>query len=641
MNQSVKTAPGLLSECLYGVLDKSVQPQGLKPTRTTDGCNIDSHADDLQSSFNSRQPLLCANSEHGTVYSTATGYSNDSLTAVIIGQPRWTDRDLATKAKQSGHAQALLHAYQLMGNTLLSKLQGNFSLLIFDHTQKSLLAAVDRLGKFPLYYAETDEKFIVASSASVVAHHANKDLGISEQGTYNYIYFHMIPAPQTAYPGVKKLQAAHTITLTQSSSVLERYWTPVFSETPEHDMAGYARELKRSLGNAVQRAVQTSPKIGAFLSGGLDSSTIAGVLAEQGGGPVFSIGFSAEGYDEMAYARITAKHFGLELNEYYVTPEDVVSALPTIAASYDEPFGNSSALPAYFCAKMAAEYGVDTLLAGDGGDELFAGNERYAKQSLFESYLKVPGAIRHSAIEPALSYFPDSTPVISKMKSYIRQANTPLPGRLHTYNFLHQFNPSHLFEADFLKAVDTQQPGSNQESVFNAPINASQLNRMLYLDWQFTLADNDLRKVSHMCALAGVKVQYPMLDDEVVGLSCRIPSRWKLKSSLLNSNSGLRHFYKQALTGWLPQETIEKRKQGFGLPFGVWMRTHKPLQELAYDSLNNLKRHRIFRTEFIDQAIKLHREGDAAYYGELVWVLMVLELWLSQHQQPSAMERVA
>ena len=149
---------------------------------------------------------------------------------------------------------------------------------------------------------------------------------------------------------------------------------------------------------------------------------------------------------------------------------------------------------------------------------------------------------------------------------------------------------------------------------------------MLYLDWQFTLADNDLRKVSHMCALAGVEVAYPMLDDSLLTLAGEIPDEWKLKGQQL------RYFYKKALTNWLPQETITKKKQGFGLPFGVWMQTHKPLQEMAYDSLVKLKSRPYFKAEFLDKLIKLHREGHAAYYGELIWILTVLELWLERHE---------
>lgn len=647
MNQSVDTHANLFIECVYGALIKDEHSQ-----------QSTSHAAEdpvPQPLLDTRQPLHSSPLPNARLISTAAiATSGDhSVQVTVTGEPWWTDGHLQAQAQQQGHAAVVLEGYQRAGEKFLSDIAGSFSVIVVDTAKQTLLAAVDKLGRYPLYYRQSAAGIHVSSQIPALAkdllaagqnrqgaeHSSSFD--ISNQGIYNYIYFHMIPAPQSVYEGVHKLQAAHRLLVSANTLSVKRYWTPVFSEAPRRSMYDYGRELKRVLGKAVERALHQNPQTGAFLSGGLDSSTVAGVMAEHGGGPVFSIGFSAEGYDEMAYARITARHFGLELHEYYVTPEDVVTALPLIAASYDEPFGNSSALPAYFCAQMAARHGVGALLAGDGGDELFAGNARYAKQSLFEHYLRVPGTIRQTAIEPALSCFPDSTPLIAKLKSYVRQANTPLPGRLHTYNFLHQFNPAELFTADFLRGIDPRQPGRDQEEVFHAPQDASYVNRMLYLDWQYTLADNDLRKVSQMCALAGVKVLYPMIDDELIELSCQIPSQWKLKGSLLDSNAGLRHFYKKSLTGWLPQETIDKRKQGFGLPFGVWMRTHKPLQELAYDALSELKKYDIFQPQFLDQAVRLHRDGHAAYYGELVWILMVLQLWLSQRRQASSLERAA
>lgn len=642
MNQGVDIHVDLFTECVYGAVLQREAPRGEEQTVQP---SVPAPQDlQKQPLFNTRMPLRHASTESTLLCTSASigsATSPDGLTLTVIGEPYWLTQELQNQAKQQGHATTALSCYQALGTDFLSRLAGSFSVVIVDAQTQSLFAAVDKLGRYPLYYRESATAVQVANQVSALQTLDRTNLDISNQGIYNYIYFHMIPAPQTVYVGVHKLQAAHALRADRSGVSVTRYWTPTFSEAPARTMSDYGAELKQVLANSVRRALHSNPKTGAFLSGGLDSSTVAGIMAEQGGGPVFSIGFSAEGYDEMEYARLTARHFGLELNEYYVTPEDVVTALPRIAASYDEPFGNSSALPAYFCAKMAAEHGIEALLAGDGGDELFAGNARYAKQSLFEHYNKVPGAIRQSAIEPALSCFPETTPLIAKLKSYIRQANTPLPGRLHTYNFLHQFDAHQLFTPEFLRGVDPLQPGRDQEAIFHAPQHASHVNRMLYLDWQYTLADNDLRKVSQMCALAGVKVHYPMIDDEMLELSCKIPSHWKLKGSLLDSNAGLRHFYKKALTGWLPKETIQKRKQGFGLPFGVWMRTHRPLQELAYDSLSGLKKHGIFKPGFLDQAVQLHREGHAAYYGELVWILMVLELWLSQHQQMSALERAA
>ena len=342
---------------------------------------------------------------------------------------------------------------------------------------------------------------------------------------------------------------------------------------------------------------------------------------------MFSIGFDAEGYDEMEYARITAQHFGMTQHEYYVTREDVVSAVPMIAAHYDEPFGNSSVLPTYLCARLAAEAGVDCMLAGDGGDELFSGNERYAKQAVFERYWRVPGFLRKGLVEPVAHLMPNRTWLIKKGKSYIDQARLPLPDRLQTYNYLHRHAAAEFFCDDFLSDIDTGVPIQLQRDVYHRPGQATQLNRMLYMDWQFTLGDNDLRKVNHMCALGGVDVVYPMLDDELVDFSCSVPSAVKMQGNKL------RDFYKQAVTGFLPDATINKSKHGFGLPFGIWMATHKPLQEMCYDNLLKLKTRGYIRPEFIDQAIAMHQDIHAKFYGELMWVLMMLELWLASREQ--------
>jgi asparagine synthase (glutamine-hydrolysing) len=550
-----------------------------------------------------------------------------SFTAAITGTPRWKSNTLNQLAFEKGHAYTLLSAYKQQGTDFISDLSGAFSFVIINHDTLELLAGTDRMGQYPLYYSSNNSGVIFGSSVSIVLAHPSVEREIQPQGIYDYVYFHMVPSPHSIFTGVNKLPAGHLINYKNGSATVANYWQPRFSETTNVKFPEMAEQLKSELKDSVRRSLSPDISVGAFLSGGLDSSSVTGMLAEasEQKAQAFSIGFSAKGYDEMAYARITAEHFGVKLHEYYVTPEDVVDALPMVAASYDEPFGNSSALPAYFCAKLAAENGIGRLLAGDGGDEIFAGNERYLKQRVFEAYRKLPGALRRGVIEPITRNLPRSVPFASKANSYLDQANTPLPDRLQSYNFLHRHQPNEIFNDDFVRQVNVSTPIELQREIYHRPENAETLNRMLYLDWQYTLADNDLRKVSHMCALAGVDVAYPMLDDDLIEFSCQIPSNWKIKGK------DLRHFYKQSLTNWLPNETINKEKQGFGLPFGVWMKTHKPLQEMAYDNMLALKQRGFFRPEFIDHAIDLHRNQHAAYYGELVWILTVLELWMSNH----------
>ncbi len=553
------------------------------------------------------------------------GRVDDHIHVNLLGVPRWIDGDLQDLQDAQGALSAISTAYLRHGNDFCRLLVGDFCLALYDEQRREGVLAVDRFGRWPLFWQQQDGRLIFGSDASVVRAHPAVESAISNQGLYHYLFFHMVPAPTGIYAGIHKIPAAHCLVFNDKGCDVRCYWQPHFSEEPLDDIAATEQALLDTLGSAVAR--DADEHSGAFLSGGLDSSTVSGLLARArpDEADTYSIGFDAEGYDEIGYARIATRHFGNRPHEYYVTPEDVLEALPLIASTYDEPFGNSSALPAYFCARMAAADGKQRLLAGDGGDELFAGNARYAKQEVFERYGKVPGWLRHGLIEPLLQQLPGQTGLIAKARSYIEQANTPLPDRLQTYNFLCRLDRREMFTDDFLDSVDTDLPLQLERDIYQRPADASVLNRMLYLDWQHTLADNDLRKVSRMCHLAGIEVAYPMLDEAVVDLSCRIPSKLKLRGQQL------RHFYKQAVRDFLPREIIDKKKQGFGLPFGVWMAEHPGLQALAQDNLVALRRRGILRTAFIDKALKLHREGHAAYYGELIWLLVMLELWLTSH----------
>lgn len=546
------------------------------------------------------------------------------LVAMVLGKIRWSRDDLAEQARRDGDAATLVEFFESHDRQVLKYVGGSFSCVVLDPTAVRVFAAVDRIGQVPLYYATSASGLVFGSDAGSVAEHPAIDRKLSLQAIYNYMYFHMIPSPGSIYEGIAKLAGANWLDFRNGHIEIGTYWMPKFIETKSANLRELGARMLEIIEQSVDEAARNR-KVGAFLSGGLDSSTVSGMLAKQsiGSADTYSIGFAVEGYDEIAYARIAASHFRTRQHEYYVTPDDVVEVIPRIAAACDEPFGNSSAIPAYCCARLAAADGIGCLLAGDGGDELFAGNARYAKQKLFELYSQTPNPIR-STFEPMLFRFPSIGP-IAKIQSYVRQAKIALPDRLETYNFLHRLEPIEMFEDDVLSVIDRNEPLRLQRDRYAAPDNASALNRMMYLDWQQTLADNDLRKVGIACRLAGVQVAYPLLDDTLIDFSCSIPSALKLP------RQRLRHFYKEAMLGFLPNAIIEKSKHGFGLPFGIWMHTHKPLQSLAYDSLEMLKSRHLFRNAFIDQTIALHRSEHASYYGELIWLLMMLELWLMSH----------
>lgn len=547
----------------------------------------------------------------------------DGIALVYHGQIAWKDKELEGLAQTKGIAESLIAAYLRHGPKLLERTKGGFSLALFDEARKSVLCAIDKLGRGSLFYTVIQNQLIFSSNAKSLKSHPSITTNLDPQSLYDYLYFHMVPGPRSIYQGFEKLLPGEYLFLENGKMRKAFYWTPDYSEPCKQSFEDLKHEFRTVLKDAVAQNLDDS-KLGSFLSGGTDSSTIAGLIRELTGKPGdnFTIGFDAEGYDEMEFARITANHFKTTLHEHYISPQDVVDAIPLIARAYDEPFGNASAIPTYFCAKFAKQDGFDTLLAGDGGDELFGGNERYAKQKKFELYFNLPSVLRKGLIEPTLLNLPlDSIKLLGKAKSYVQQARTPLPDRLESYNFLNRLSQEEIFASDFLGSINREDPIQLLRSTYARGNQNSSLDRMLYSDWKFTLADSDLRKVNRMSELAGIEVRYPMLEDEVLEFSIKLPPELKIKGFQL------RYFFKQALSDFLPQATLTKSKQGFGLPFGVWMNSYAPLREIAYQSLSDFSKRGIINPAFIDQLKKLHSEHPN-YYGVFIWVLMMLEQWL-------------
>ena len=562
----------------------------------------------------------------GVVIAARGAARSGDLLVVVRGQPVWTRSGRYTR--DGTGSEGLLAAYQARGKALLEDLRGRFSLVIVDGGRREVLLAIDPMGIERLCWAVVGNGLVFSDSAEAVANFPPLRAPLRAQAAHDFLLMHMIPAPDTAYEGVHKLEPGVQLHFASGRANLSRYWKPRFSERRQSFEALQAG-LRGGLEAAVARC-RPDAQTGAFLSGGLDSSTVAGVLGKVSGksARTFSIGFGVESHDEIRYARISARHFGCDSTEYNVTADDIVAAFDRIAAAYDEPFGNSSAVPTLFCAQLAAQAGISHLLAGDGGDEIFGGNERYAKQQVFEVYGRLPAWVRRGVVEPlSRAIAPDSalTP-LRKLRSYIDQARIPLPERLETWNLFYRTPHAEIFEPEFAAGIDTRRPIDTMARVYGEAPDGTLLNRMLHYDWHFTLADSDLRKVIAMCDLAGVQVSFPMLDPELIDLSLRVPTRMKMEGRELRS------FYKRAMTGFLPQEVIGKQKHGFGLPFGVWLKEHAPLRELIFGHLQRLGERGIVRRSFLDRIVSEHAAGDSGYYGYAIWDFAMFEAWLTAHR---------
>jgi asparagine synthase (glutamine-hydrolysing) len=573
-------------------------------------------------------PLHSAAAAFGSLAASggADVLGDEERLVAVWGRASFSDIKLADLARRQGIARALAEGYARIGADVLTKLSGGFAIAILDGRSGEAVLGIDRMGTRPVCYTVAGDTLVFGSTLDAINAHPRIAPAISRQAIYDYVYFHMVPGPQTIYADRHRLLPGTCLLWRKGASEIRSYWRMRYTENearPEPELKERFLALLRS---SVREAAEAG-SVGTFLSGGTDSSTVAGVLGEVMGQPArtYSIGFEAQGYDEMRYARIAARHFGTRHHEYYVTPDDVVSAIPRIAAVHDQPFGNSSAIPTYYCAKLAREDGVDTLLGGDGGDELFGGNERYAKQYLYSLYSDLPRTLRKSLIEPVLGLLPPVS-LMGKAQRYVRNASMPMPARYDNYNLLERLGPASVFTQQFLEGVDRALPPAQVEEAYNSAQAESLINRMLALDLRYTLADNDLPKVVRSCELAGVEARFPMLNDDLVAFSARLPPELKLK------RTRLRYFFKHALRGFLPDEIIAKTKHGFGMPVGPWLETHPRLRQLALDSLADLKRRHIVRPQFIDELTSVHVRSHAKYYGTMVWVLMMLEQWLKQHR---------
>jgi asparagine synthase (glutamine-hydrolysing) len=548
---------------------------------------------------------------------------NSSPQVLATGSPRFHSTGLARLAETDGAQAAWTEACKHGILAAAAQVSGDFAIGIRDSCGRTSLA-VDRFAIRSLCYREVDGELLFAPRADTLADAATD---IDPQAIFDYLFFHAIPSPRTIFKGIYRLPPAHCAVYERGRLTVAPYWKPEFTDPQHVSFPALRDEFRGLLRHAVKDQLDGS-RPACYLSGGTDSSTVAGIIGEVGGTPAstYSIGFDAAGYDEMEFARITAQHFGTTHQEYYVTPEDLVRSIETVATHFDQPFGNSSALPAYYCAVMAKNDGVTKMMAGDGGDELFGGNTRYAKQRVFGWYASLPKPLRTQVMEPTLARTAmQHFPLVRKAASYVEQARVAMPQRLQMYNLLYRMGIDSVFTADFLDQVNPQSPVAQQQQVWELASTNESLHRNLAFDWRYTLAENDLPKVCSTANLAGIEVGFPLLDQRLVDFSLRLPASYKLHGL------SLRWFFKEALRGFLPDATIKKKKQGFGLPFGPWACGHAGLYRLASDSLHSLGERGVIRRDFIHTLLTERLQAHPGYYGEMVWISMMLEQWLRTH----------
>jgi asparagine synthase (glutamine-hydrolysing) len=582
----------------------------------------------LENSFLTRLPHCRRHQTNNLVLAIA---GDRPVDAFFFSSPRLTlicNADLVEPLPvKVSPAELLASLYEQKGDSFTRDLHGWFGVILYDHESGELKAWTDHFGVRRFVYSVESPTPAVASDIRLLTPPPGRGWDIDTQAVVEYLQYSCIPAPRTIYRGIRRLEPGNTLNLRSGSATA--YWDMSYPEdvNPHHTDDVWARETEAAVHDAVRRHLQFSPgshRSGCFLSGGTDSSSVTGLAGQITGEPPrsFSIGFSDPRYNEIEYARIAARAFKADHHEYFVTPNDILDLIPRAVQVYDEPFGNSSIIPSYYCAKLAAAAGVTHLLAGDGGDELFGGNERYVSDLVFQRYRRVPLLMRKGLIEPCLDLLAP-IPVLRKASSYVRRANLPAPDRYISYNLPMIIPAGELFSADFLAKVgelDLLEPARRH---FRRAPASSELNRWLYLDLKITITDNDLRKVTPMTELTGLTVRYPLLDPGLAEFSGRLPTNFKVR------NNQLRFGFKKAMSNLLPADIIKKTKHGFGLPYSAWLGEHSLLKEFTFDTLGSerARQRGYFREDLLEWLWSGYQGIHRGFFGDALWVFLLLELW--------------
>jgi asparagine synthase (glutamine-hydrolysing) len=531
-------------------------------------------------------------------------------------------------------AEALLDEYLRSGPDLWSRIRGEFVIAIWDGRDATLRLACDRFRVHPLFYAADDRALAFGSRiAPLLARPGARTPDIDPDSVLEVLIASVIPTPGTIYRGVSKLPGGTELVYRSGNTTLRTYWDMTFVDAQRSGERALAGELRDRLEDAmrVRLAGDRGAAFGAFLSGGIDSTTVLGLATKLSGGPVksFSIGFGEPRFNEMEYARIAARAYGSEHHEHFVQAADVVRAIPVLLDAYDEPFGNASSIPTYYCAAFAREHGVDILYAGDGGDELFAGNERYSTQRLLDYYHKVPAWLREPVLRPAVEALAaTNVSLFVKGAKYIRRARIPYPDRLSSYDLFHVLPLETILEPAWMSHITQERSHRALMARYYHDAPASDdLDRQLYIDLKLTIGDNDVIKVVRATEAAGVAVRFPFLDHRVADFAGTVPARLKMRGTQLRS------FFKRAYADFLPPETIAKTKHGFGLPIPDWLRTdpvlHDMMRDLVLGSSSRIGGY--FRRSALETLVERHGIDPTTYYGVFLWNLMILELWLRRH----------
>jgi asparagine synthase (glutamine-hydrolysing) len=561
------------------------------------------------------QPM---SNEDGTVWITLNGEIYNYL-------------DLRRELEAKGHTfrsqtdtETIVHLWEEEGENCVKKLCGMFAFALWDDRRHTLFLARDREGKKPLYYAHLTDRILFGSEIKAILQDPEYRPEPDLMAIHHYLAYQSVPAPYCAFQGVQKLPPAHSLLLKEGRGSPRRYWKLSYRDKltvkNDKDASDLQHEIIDRLREATRIRLMSDVPLGAFLSGGVDSSIIVALMAGLMDQPVktFSIGFTSEEYNELPYARMVAQRYGTDHHEFIVTP-DAQAIFPELVWHYNEPFADSSAIPTYYVAKLARDY-VTVVLTGDGGDENFAGYQRYQNQgdyalkstfpSLFSRFMRPDQLLRNFVFED------DWRRTFRRLKALDQK-------KLLYYLRITHFHESYqrqLYTPEFRRLLGKVCTVDLMLDKYRESDAHDFLDATLDVDLGIYLPDTLMTKTDIAAMAHALELRAPMLDHTFLEFAARIPANLKLKDGTIG-----KYIFKKAVEPFLPNEVIYRKKMGFGVPIDHWFRNE--LKEMVYDTLlgSSARARGYFRHEYIESMLSRHQAGENWQF--LIWNLLMLELW--------------
>jgi asparagine synthase (glutamine-hydrolysing) len=563
-------------------------------------------------------------------------YNETRSVAVVFNGEIYNFAELARELEARGHTfasrsdtETLVHAYEDFGLEFVKRLRGMFAFALWDESRRRLVLGRDRAGKKPLYYHVDAERLVFASEIKALLRDPSIKRRVSVEGLSDYFTFGVIPAPGTVFQDIRQIPPGHLLVWERGQARLHEYWDVVFDNTGPATPDAASEAFSALFDEAVRMRMVADVPLGAFLSGGIDSSAVVASMARQSARPVVttSVGFAERTHSELEHARGVAAALGTEHHELLVRP-DAIADLPRLVWHLDQPFADSSALPTYYVSRAARER-VTVALSGDGGDELFAGYQRRYGIHRLEQRLRrmIPGSVRRGVLAPLSRIYPRSESIPRPLRLKLVLSNLGQSFERAYFNDMSLFldeEKRELCTPELLSQARHHDPIAGFARHFDRVRDADPLSRVLYVDFKTWLANDILVKVDRMSMACSLEVRAPLLDHKIVEFAASLPPQLKFRGSVS------KYLLKRHVAERLPAADVHRPKQGFELPLATWLRGD--LREMAHDLLFSTRAagRGYVRPEAVRRLWDTH-QSCARNQASKLWALMVLELWHRQY----------